>query len=387
MSPSRLQIQIFTVVLLCSAVFFTFQRSSAIARIDGTRKTESVAAGIDHIEIHRGDQSQEEGRDRWFINVLVIDPRRARIELGRAMDEMVGAETTSSIALRHNALAAINGGYFLTTGTYRGTPQGIFMRGRTILSDPVRHRPGLAVSSSGGSIKTAIATVEVKTEIKIPLKPPQAINGVNRPRADNELILYTSEFHRTTLTTPNGVEVIIRRQRVIAVRDHIGSQRIPNDGCVLSATGNARLWVLQNLRPGKQVRILSHTQLTPSAPFKYDFIIGGGPQIVHNGQPFLTTEPGQYGADFLKRNPRTTFGTKSDGTLVLVTVDGRQPKKSVGMSIEELSALMIDLGCTEAINLDGGGSTTMVIKNHIVNSPSDAAGERPVSDALLIFAK
>ena len=73
--------------------------------------------------------------------------------------------------------------------------------------------------------------------------------------------------------------------------------------------------------------------------------------------------------------------------LVLVTVDGRQPQKGVGMTIEELAKLMIELGCVEAMNLDGGGSTTMVIRNKIANSPSDATGERPVSDALLIVAR
>jgi exopolysaccharide biosynthesis protein len=57
------------------------------------------------------------------------------------------------------------------------------------------------------------------------------------------------------------------------------------------------------------------------------------------------------------------------------------------MSIPELSALMAELGCVEAVNLDGGGSTTMVVKGRVVNSPSDAAGERPVSDALLAFSR
>jgi exopolysaccharide biosynthesis protein len=88
-----------------------------------------------------------------------------------------------------------------------------------------------------------------------------------------------------------------------------------------------------------------------------------------------------------RRHPRTAIGWRADGHLVLVTVDGRQPQKSVGMTIEELAKLMIELGCVEAMNLDGGGSTTMVIRNKIANNPSDAAGERPVSDALLVFTR
>jgi exopolysaccharide biosynthesis protein len=78
---------------------------------------------------------------------------------------------------------------------------------------------------------------------------------------------------------------------------------------------------------------------------------------------------------------------RTSRTIVFVVVDGRQPKISVGFSIDELAALMAKLGCVEAINLDGGGSSTMVAGGRVVNSPSDAAGERPVSDALLIFKK
>ena len=57
------------------------------------------------------------------------------------------------------------------------------------------------------------------------------------------------------------------------------------------------------------------------------------------------------------------------------------------MTIPELAALLLELGCVEAINLDGGGSTTMVVQGKVVNSPADAAGERPVSDALLVFPR
>jgi exopolysaccharide biosynthesis protein len=57
------------------------------------------------------------------------------------------------------------------------------------------------------------------------------------------------------------------------------------------------------------------------------------------------------------------------------------------MTIAELSKLMLEIGCLDAINLDGGGSTTMVIRNKVVNHPSDATGERPVSDALLVYSR
>lgn len=93
------------------------------------------------------------------------------------------------------------------------------------------------------------------------------------------------------------------------------------------------------------------------------------------------------------RHPRTAVGKKSDGTIVLLVVDGRS-NESAGMSIPELQKLMKWLGCIDAINLDGGGSTTMFIKgqpfNGVVNHPSDNKkfdhfGEREVANALLLI--
>ena len=86
------------------------------------------------------------------------------------------------------------------------------------------------------------------------------------------------------------------------------------------------------------------------------------------------------------RHPRTMIG--DDGTSIwLVTVDGRQPWLSLGMSFQELQGLARRLGLRSALNLDGGGSTTMWVRGVIVNNPSDAAGPRPVSDAIVVRSR
>jgi len=89
-----------------------------------------------------------------------------------------------------------------------------------------------------------------------------------------------------------------------------------------------------------------------------------------------------------RRNPRTAVGRKADGTVLLVAVDGRN-KQAAGLSMFELQQVMAALGCVDAINLDGGGSTTMVVRGTVVNHPSDnklfdAAGERPVANAIIV---
>ena len=96
---------------------------------------------------------------------------------------------------------------------------------------------------------------------------------------------------------------------------------------------------------------------------------GGNPTLVRNGRVLSGNVDGT--TPFHRRNPRTAVGATADGRLLIVTVDGRQPGHSVGMSLRELAELFVGLGARSAINLDGGGSTTMVIDGTIVNRISD----------------
>lgn len=85
-----------------------------------------------------------------------------------------------------------------------------------------------------------------------------------------------------------------------------------------------------------------------------------------------------------KRNPRTIAGVDALGRTLLVTADGRQTG-SLGLSIKESAEVAASLGMVDAINLDGGGSTTMVADGQVRNISSDTTGERPVGDALLVL--
>ena len=87
-----------------------------------------------------------------------------------------------------------------------------------------------------------------------------------------------------------------------------------------------------------------------------------------------------------KRNPRTMAGVDAKGRTVLITADGRSTS-SLGLGIAEAAAVAKALGLRDALNLDGGGSTTMVVDGAVINMPSDATGERPVGDALVVLPK
>lgn len=352
-----------------------------------TRRAETIAPGVEHLEIRRGDFAEERESDRWIINVLVLDAHLVRLDSVLALDEIAGSETTSSLAARHGALAAVNGGYFRTTGIYRGEPTGMYAAAGKILSEPNGPRMEMAVSNAGGVARIAFSQVEVRAAVAAEDGERLTIDGINRPRGDNEIILFTPEFHRTTLTSGGGLEVAVRAGRVANIADGPGSALVPADGYALSASGTAREWTIAHLQPGTGIKLEVATKADPPLAFELDWVVGAGPFLVRAGTVLGTGQADAEGfaPDFSRaRHPRTAIGVREDGRIVLAVVDGRQPKLSVGMTIPELASLMAEWGCREAINLDGGGSTTMIVGGKIVNHPSDAAGERPVSDAILV---
>jgi hypothetical protein len=355
-------------------------------------KSQFIAPGIEHLQITRGYKSDKEASGPWFINMLRIDLTRGRLQLVHALDEAVGLETVSSIATRYGALAAVNSGYFRTTGTYRGDSVGVAVLNGRVLSESNDVRAAIGLLEKGGRQELIFGHVKFEGQVTSGANARHAVNGLNRPRADNELLIFTPEFHRTTLTEPNGLEFVVRRGRVFQVRDLKGSSAIPLDGFVISTSGTAREWALKNLRRGARVRLnlnLSPVETEAADSWrKAASVIGGGPQLIRNGRVEITNAAEKILPSFVSdTHPRTAIAQLKSGQILLVTVDGRQPGESVGMSLTMLADLLIEFGAVEAINLDGGGSTAMVVRNKLVNKPSDATGERPVSDAILIYPR
>ena len=357
-----------------------------------TPKSQFIAPGIEHIQITRGYKSEKEPTGPWFINILRIDLTKARLRMVHAMDEAVGLETVSSMATRYGALAAVNSGYFRTTGTYRGDSVGVEVLNGKLLSESNNVRAAAGLIERDGKQELIFGHIKFDGQLVAGAQAKHAIDGLNRPRGDNELIIFTPEFHRTTLTDPNGLELIVRRERIVDLRDLKGSSTIPADGFVISVAGTARQWALEKLRAGTRVQLdldWSPTEAEQTNSWKQAAnIIGGGPQLIKNGRVEITNAVEKILPGFVSDgHPRTAMAKLKSGRILLVTVDGRQPGESIGMSLTMLADLLLEFGAVEAINLDGGGSTTMVIRNKLVNKPSDATGERPVSDAILIFPR
>lgn len=117
-------------------------------------------------------------------------------------------------------------------------------------------------------------------------------------------------------------------------------------------------------------------------------LVGGAGLLVHDGTAITDWSVERLRAGFAtERHPRTMAGVDAAGRLWLFVVDGRQPGRSIGMTFADLTQMAMAVGLRDAINLDGGGSTTMVVRGEIVNRPSDLTGPRAVSDVLAVWAR
>jgi hypothetical protein len=116
--------------------------------------------------------------------------------------------------------------------------------------------------------------------------------------------------------------------------------------------------------------------------------VGGGPVLIHDGRIWITHKEEQlFSAGDIEKHPRTAMGYTRDGHLIILVVQGRTPGVAEGASLEELAKMMIDLRCYEALNLDGGGSSCLLINGKQTIKPSDKEGERPVPAVFLIREK
>jgi hypothetical protein len=282
------------------------------------------------------------------------------------------------VARRSGAIAAINGGFF-NTGT--GDPLGCLVIEGEVISEPVNGRTCVGITDDGQLLfDTLRLDAAAGTD-----SGTVTINGVDRERGADEVVIYRPSYGTSTHTNAFGVEVVVSGDTVQQVVDGRGNNPIPAAGYVLSGHGRARAALLATFKPGD--RVTAHVRLAPaSGDPRWDGareIIGGGPRLLANGQYV-------GGEGFLpsfsdRRHPRTAIGRLADGRIVLVVVGGRQPYHSLGMTLSELAVFLRQLGVIDALNLDGGGSSTLVVRGVVINLPSDETGERPVSDVLLVL--
>jgi exopolysaccharide biosynthesis protein len=395
------------------------------SKADGSPTVDQIkAAGYKASVIYTGWDgdagSSEDDRGPWKLEVLTIDPKEFRGDLTSSFGpNLQDRETTSSLAAAAGALAATNGGYFVMdpAAGAPGDPAGAAVQDGKILSEPVGDRPSLVIDKNSASIQRLRWKGTVTGQgnsVTLPLDGLNRMPGLirncggtddsptNLPLHDftctdaDEIVAFTPEFGPSTPAGP-GLEIVLdARGTVTAVNDIRGTE-IPDGGQTLQAIGADAGKLAALATPGSKLKIdtdlIDEAGKTLKTHATTD-VVNGGPTLIENGQLNVTAKrdgmvrAGDSNSFFYgwvhKRNPRTLAGVDAQGRTLLVTADGRQTT-SLGLSIKETADVARSLGMVNAINLDGGGSTTMTQGNQVMNSPSDAAGERPVGDALLVL--
>lgn len=374
-SPFRLATLLAVIGLLTTA--------ATLAQPAGLSWT-TVAPGVEHAHFSRAAPAE----GSWNINVLRVDMAQARLDVIRARDTAIGLETVTSMAARTGAIAAINGGYFRTSGDFLGDSTGTLQIDGIVWSEPDRERAAVGIVRNRRGSRLIFGHVAWQASLEAG-RAKRTVDGLNRARGPNDLVVFTPAFGAATITDDSGVEVVVRSGRVAEVLDTAGSNAIPRDGFIVSARGEAREWVRRSLPKGTRVRV--RTTLRPADPVRSnpwaeaEDILGAGPRLVTAGRVDVTDVREKMIPTFASDlHPRTAIGALADGRGLLLVADGRRAPERVGLALDDLARLLIELGAVDAINLDGGGSTAMVVKGALVNFPTDPTGERPVSDAIVV---
>jgi exopolysaccharide biosynthesis protein len=357
----------------------------------------TVRDGVEHAQVTRQSKAADGKEENVVINLLRLDLRRVRLDVVHAMDAAIGLEKTSSIAARHSAIAAINAGFFrIDRSIFEGDNVSALKIDGKLLSESLNNRIALFIANKPQQTAVSFAHLNVNNLLRIG-KKDFPLSGINRQRKENELIEFNSYFHRTTLTDNDGLEIVVRNERITEIRDRKGNSVIPENGYVISASGKLREQILPLAKIGAKVKLSTGTRFeiknsfpnddssrTTSAFSTAEDIVSGVPQLIKNGAIDITWQQEKSSKAFVEtRHPRTAVAKLKDGKFLMVTVDGRTAE-SAGISLPDLAAFLLEMGAIDAMNLDGGGSTTMFLDGKIVNKPSDKEGERRVGDAILV---
>ena len=327
----------------------------------------NTADGIKHIKMTKYYNGKP-----VRINIIEINQQVAKdfeVKPAIASTTLPNRRTIRTIAQNTNSIAAINGGFFKPQ---TGIPLGTLMINGKIYTGPVYDRVALGIFDNGYDVGRVQLNAKITGNghtIKI--------DNINQPRMLSSYILaYTRDWGSYAPVSPQyGVQLQIVGNKITAASANPLS--IPENGYVLVGPKSQ----LGKLFGAEYVNVDINTN--PKWE-NVKHIISGGPYLVKDNQIFIDTTA-QKLQSIGGRNPRTAIGYTKDNDLVLVAVDGREGS-SIGLTLVELASLMRSLGCTNAINLDGGGSTVMYVKGQIVNQPHQPGGIT-LSNALVIARK
>jgi hypothetical protein len=287
----------------------------------------------------------------------------------------------------------VNASFFTFTASapYPGTPVGLGLHQGTLLSAPTTDPAETDLLIDARSNRLTIGRLHWTGTLRGP-RTTLAITTVNEPplvpfgctdlpdpttcTTPGQVARITRPFAASTPTGP-GAEITLDRRGCITHRTRTRGTTLRTGETAIQATGNQTGTLLALTGCPRQSSTLTDDNGRTITPRPGLYGVNGRYRLIAGNTIVVPAGTGS----FFDRNPRTIAGTTRTGKIVLATIDGRMTT-SVGTTLNETAALAKALGLTEALNLDGGGSTTMSVRGTLTNTPSGTT-QRPVGDALI----
>ncbi|HEX2947013.1 MAG TPA: phosphodiester glycosidase family protein [Clostridia bacterium] len=389
--------------------------AGTVAETPGTAPTGSAANAVRYVH-----KSETLNGLKQEVNILEIDPGAGGIKILPVLsyDLIYGFEKLSAMAERKAAYAAVNGGFFrefglpsgmvvingelisASTGKYpvfviedgkaslkeingklsieysRSTGASAGGAGAVGSSGSIGSRGGSADSgksdSSGSNGKTADG----------PAASPESlpVDNLNALPKDKQIVVYTPAYGKSNRARKRNITATIVDGIVTRISDYSGEAEIPENGMLISFFDTLRYTGIElPIKEGDSAK-LAYSPAIGADMQAYEC----GSWLVRNGAPVVGEKDAWVGV-MTNRDPRTAVGIKADGTVILLTVDGRQPGFSAGFTGQELAEYLIGCGARDAAMLDGGASTEMLLKGKLVNRPSYRGQERELAGGILVL--
>ncbi len=309
-----------------------------------------------------------------------------RLRTTLSNETVLGRETVSSMQRRlasQATMVGVNGDFSRFAD---GVPSGIFLRDGVLVTPPTAERSSAGITLDG---LLDVRRVSFRGTWR-GTGQRRALNFLNRAPGTNGISLFTADWGRTSPRIAGSFAVALEPfPSSVPNTDLVAPVAATADGvplplkagtAVLVARGNAAAKLRAEAAIGTTVTM--RLILQPDWGVVAD-AIGGGPVLVRDGKPVYRANEAFTVSQIAPRHPRTAIGQLADGRVVMVVVDGRQPGYSVGMTTFEMALAMVRLGAVRAMQLDGGGSSTIAFDGSVLNVPSDGV-ERPIATALML---
>lgn len=322
------------------------------------------------------------------IHVVTVDPTKFKIIAARAQDVGAGLESVTTIGQHYAALVAINGGFFRLNDPESpvGVPAGVLRINNHWYG--IAYQPRGAIGWDPRTNKVLMDRLQTKSNLTINNNNFR-ISAMNKNARINKGYLLTDSFAMQVDEVAPYTAIAFSDNKVRNKVEY-GSIVIPKNGYVYLVDANSNRNIA-TIKKGDTVKLSINVlpQFNPQQAAAWEqmpYIIGGGPLLINNNRIISSFNAEKQRDDFInKKHARTAIGVLPNKNWVMVVVEQQLLTENTGMTIAELAKFIHGLGCVQALNLDGGGSSSMYVAPQLNANTSNLS--RPVSDAILVVAK